>query len=492
VIVAKWRFSAALVVLVPACLNLPAELPADQAAPPTADGQFALGETRGRVVAPAVNEASGMVASRNNPGVLWVHNDSGDAAQVYALDTRGNYLGAFRLEGIQAVDCEDMALGPGPVPGVDYLYLGDIGDNDAQRANVRVYRFPEPAVSSTGGDQSLRLDRPDVLEFRYPDGPRDAETLLCDPRGGELFVVSKGDAGNRVYRCAALPAGSHTRRLEYIGSMSWPVFPSALLGAVGGDVAPNGREILIKNYAGAFLYKRPDGKSVGEALVGDALGTSVPCRREFMGESIAFDADGAGYYTLSEGQNQPLYYYARAGHDGATSVERLVSAGADWKHLVPHSDVIGPDARPQRFEHVFTYTPSAPLERLRLKIAGGAPVAVSLNGKPIARMAPFADPEAADTTPERGAAKRPRVRYATWMTFDVAPHLLPGLVQTGANTLIVETSLHAGPGAKRPFDLQLLATHGATVPEPSALWMLGPAGVALVLVYFWHRRRAQA
>lgn len=35
-----------------------------------------------------IKEASGIVASRVNPGVLWVHNDSGDKARTFAMVKR--------------------------------------------------------------------------------------------------------------------------------------------------------------------------------------------------------------------------------------------------------------------------------------------------------------------------------------------------------------------------------------------------------------------
>ena len=71
-----------------------------------------------------LREASGLVASRSHPGVLWAHNDSGDDPRLYALTTSGRHLGVFTLDGAEARDWEDLAIGPGPEPGVDYLYAG--------------------------------------------------------------------------------------------------------------------------------------------------------------------------------------------------------------------------------------------------------------------------------------------------------------------------------------------------------------------------------
>src|SRR5690242_4444205 len=88
----------------------------------------------------AIDESSGLVASRTSPGAYWTHNDSGDGPFIYALDTRGNTLGIFRVPGATNRDWEDISQGPGPQLGRSYLYIGDIGDNDRKRADIVVYR----------------------------------------------------------------------------------------------------------------------------------------------------------------------------------------------------------------------------------------------------------------------------------------------------------------------------------------------------------------
>ena len=45
-------------------------------------------------------------------------------------------------------DFEDITIGSGPVPGQDYLFIGDIGNNDYDRRFLQVYRFPEPLVTN--------------------------------------------------------------------------------------------------------------------------------------------------------------------------------------------------------------------------------------------------------------------------------------------------------------------------------------------------------
>src|SRR5690606_21021400 len=137
-------------------------------------------------------EASGLAVSRDQPGVLWAHNDSGDTARVFAFGEDGSKLGIFTLDGAEAVDWEDMALGPDvddagePVDDADALYLADFGDNAAGRDTVSVYRVPEPEVAA--GQAPVRETVGDVerFTFTYPDGPRDAEALFVDRADGSF------------------------------------------------------------------------------------------------------------------------------------------------------------------------------------------------------------------------------------------------------------------------------------------------------------------
>src|SRR6185312_4748526 len=95
---------------------------------------FANGVTNGIVNVPDLIEASGIVASRNNPGALWTENDGGNAPVVNALDYQGRNLGTYALP--DNVDNEDIGIGPGPVTNVSYLYVMDIGDNNSDRGSI--------------------------------------------------------------------------------------------------------------------------------------------------------------------------------------------------------------------------------------------------------------------------------------------------------------------------------------------------------------------
>jgi hypothetical protein len=263
---------------------------------------FKQGKQVGQIQSKLLDEISGLAASRKNPGVLWVHNDSGDRAQIYAIDVRGRLLSTFLVTGAAARDWEDIAVGPGPRANESYLYIADIGDNKANRPIITIYRVPEPSVSLTEPVPIARTTKADVITLTYPDRPRDAETLFVDPLTRDIFIISKREMSNRLY-CAPYPQSTEG---------ATPLQFKATLGigyAVGGDMSSDGRFAVVRSAFGGVVYERATNKKVWEAFKKKPVG--IPVKSEPQGEAIAFDIEGRGYYTISEGKKQPIYYYER-------------------------------------------------------------------------------------------------------------------------------------------------------------------------------------
>ncbi|MGH8976889.1 MAG: hypothetical protein ACRDV7_02350, partial [Acidimicrobiia bacterium] len=59
---------------------------------------------------PELKELSGLAFSRTYPDVLWAHNDSGDAARLFAMDRTGAPRATVALDGVDASDWEDLAI----------------------------------------------------------------------------------------------------------------------------------------------------------------------------------------------------------------------------------------------------------------------------------------------------------------------------------------------------------------------------------------------
>ena len=274
--------------------------------------EYLPGVQVGTVQNTSINEASGIAASRQNNNVLWVHNDSGDSARLFAMNTTGTHLGVYNLTGASAIDWEDMAIGPGPISGQSYLYLGDIGDNSEARSSIKVYRVPEPIVSSTQSPTIVNLSGVKAITFQYPVGAQNAETLMVDSLTNDIYVVSKKSGSlSRLYRAPYPQSTTSTIVMEYVAQLPWN-------WATGGDISPDGDEILVRGYFNASLWSRPPGGSLADAFNSPAA--TVPLMGEPQGEAIGFDAMGLGYYTTSEGVNQPIYYFAQVPEPGALAM----------------------------------------------------------------------------------------------------------------------------------------------------------------------------
>jgi len=253
---------------------------------------------------PALDEVSGIVASRAHEGVFWVHNDSGDTARFFAIDQAGALRGVFAIDGARAIDFEDAAIGPGPEGGT-WLYIGDIGDNRARRNEIVVWGLPEP--DALGGTLELpTMVQATPYRFVYPDGPRDAETLLIEP-DGSLVVISKSRTGQSgVYRAPAPQLTGQVRTLQKIHEIVLGIEPiPGDLMVTGGDLSPDGRTLAIRTYLNVWLWTLGQGEPLERGMLRPPC--SAPSPPERQGEALGFDLDPPTFWTLSEGVGQPLY-----------------------------------------------------------------------------------------------------------------------------------------------------------------------------------------
>jgi hypothetical protein len=251
---------------------------------------------------PAVNESSGLVASRRNPGLFWTHNDSGDAPILYAFDRAGKRRGAWRVAGARSVDWEDAAAGPGPEAGRSYLYVGDIGDNGHKRSEIVVYRVAEPEIRA-GANSTQETEPAETIRLRYPDGSRDAEALLVHPSTGDIYVVTKTASGAAgVYKLAAPPSASSVNTLVRVAEVRLPGLFGGFI--TGGDISPDGRRVVLCDYLNAYEFSLPDGAKF-DGVWGQTPQT-VELGERRQGETVCYGADGEAIYATSEKKPVPL------------------------------------------------------------------------------------------------------------------------------------------------------------------------------------------
>lgn len=189
---------------------------------------------------PAIVESSGLARSWLNPHRLWTHNDSGGGSTLYAIGERGRTVAKYELVNARHWDWEAMASAKRH--GVSYLWVGDIGDNAAQKSSIFVHRIREPRPDARNGSRN-----PLSYELKYPDGSHDAEALLVRPGSLRMFVVSKVKNGpGHIYAAPRHPSQRHPNRLRRVGTA-----PSV----VTDGVFLNRHRFVLRGYGSAWVYR---------------------------------------------------------------------------------------------------------------------------------------------------------------------------------------------------------------------------------------------
>lgn len=257
-----------------------------------------------------INEASGIVASYQNKGLLWTHNDSGDKNRIFSIDANGKGTREFYLAGAANRDWEAISMVT--FPEGSFIYVGEIGDNDASHSESAIYRVLEPEIA-VSTPQSNTLQNVQKITYKYPDGARDAEAFLIDQTSKDIYIISKRESSKRLYRLAFPQSYSQTMTAEFVQELTFSVGSGTPFYITDANMSVDNKEIIIKNYLQIFHWRRNTNESIPDAL--KRVPTTLPYTAEPQGEGVCFSQDGLGYYTISEeGPNKipvKLYSYKR-------------------------------------------------------------------------------------------------------------------------------------------------------------------------------------
>jgi hypothetical protein len=107
-----------------------------------------------------LKEISGIRLAENR---WWVHNDSGHEHEFYSISPdSGTILQTVKLKSADNQDWEDITASP------NYLYIGDIGNNNGNRTDLGVYKVK---LSDIGTAPDLEIDNNDwdFVPYAYDD-----------------------------------------------------------------------------------------------------------------------------------------------------------------------------------------------------------------------------------------------------------------------------------------------------------------------------------
>ncbi len=257
-----------------------------------------------------LDEISGLAASRRVDGIFWVHNDAPRPATLVALDREGRRRADLRIDGVRAVDWEDLASYT--LDGKPMLLIGDVGDNAAVREDYELVAIEEPPLPA---DAATLVVKPAWrLRFRFPDGARDCEAIAVDVPAREVLLLGKR-ARPVLY---ALPLGpgdgsvAVARRLLEVSTIPVPTaaernarFPAARLGGspTSLDIDAQARRAIVLTYRDIWIFRRSDGESWSEAFGRSPQRLPLPPLAQ--AEAIGFDRAGSSIRVSGERRPAP-------------------------------------------------------------------------------------------------------------------------------------------------------------------------------------------
>lgn len=265
----------------------------------------------GQLESPVIREASGLARSQKAENVLWTINDNGAREWVHAIGPGGKRLGEFDLKKSENRDWEDLASFV--LDDTPYLLIADIGDNDARRKKRTLYIVEEPDVAKKA---KARVSW--KVEFKYPDGPRDAESAAVDIENERVLVLSKRDIPPVLYELPLRPDDDKKQTAKWLGTIRSLPPPSRQdiefapktkdwhWQPVGMDISADGRAAVILTYRAVYYYTRKPGQGWFEALNQRPRRVSIGNFRN--AEAIAFATERRGVIVTGENRHSPILF----------------------------------------------------------------------------------------------------------------------------------------------------------------------------------------
>jgi hypothetical protein len=286
-----------------------------------AESPFLGPQRAGTLTFPPSNETSGLAASRRNPGLFWLNDDSGNKPLLFAVSHDGTARGTLQIGGgVKNEDWEDLAAVE--LDGQAWLVIGDVGDNDAKRKSLRLHFVEEPTAERLAIAGMLAASPAATLKLRFEDGARDCESLAIDVRERALYLLTKRDAPPRLYRVALpSPLRSGDVVAHFVGPVPHLPQPNVLQAMRSGhlgqrraqpcamDFAADGSAAVVLTYGDLLLFPRRDGESWADAFGREPV--RLPAHDLPQAEAACFSPDGKQIYVASERSRLLLRYDRR-------------------------------------------------------------------------------------------------------------------------------------------------------------------------------------
>lgn len=199
-------------------------------------------------------ELSGIVRSKSDKNVFWIHNDSGDQPRVFAIDSLGHFYKSDRyknsegivIAGATNVDWEDITM-----DNKGNLVIEDAGNNTNDRHDLVLYVVPEPSPIASNATflKKLFFKYPDQKVFNKTDFNYDSEAIFFADNKFHILSKDRMDTYTRLYRM-------DQEKTDEVNTLT--LIDKFNIGGkvTAADASDDGNRIVIITYKAIWIFER--------------------------------------------------------------------------------------------------------------------------------------------------------------------------------------------------------------------------------------------
>jgi hypothetical protein len=189
-----------------------------------------------------VTESSGFEITADNN--LWTHADGGNRAALYKVNETGKLLETLDIPHTSNLDWEDLAR-----DDKGNIYIGDFGNNENKRRNLRIFRVNEADVSQV---DTIIFTYNDQQEFPPKKAARNFDCEAFFYHQDHLYLFSKNRGDDETVKIYELPAQPGSYEAKVVDSLRISNKITA------SDISPDGKLMALLGYGNVYLFEIED------------------------------------------------------------------------------------------------------------------------------------------------------------------------------------------------------------------------------------------
>lgn len=224
-----------------------------------------------------INESSGLIYLNNT---LITHNDSDQLPNLYEVDpTTGNVTRTVHVANAQNKDWEDIATDD------TYIYIGDFGNNQGNRTDLKIYRIGIDTYLNTPNDtvyaDSILFNYADQTDFSTSNftTPYDAEALICFRDSLFIFTKNWSNSTTAIYSIPKTPGSYSSIKQDSINT--------GFL-VTGADYDTLNQKIALIGYGFNSATLLEIGNITGKISAATISSFAINCSESYQVEGVAY------------------------------------------------------------------------------------------------------------------------------------------------------------------------------------------------------------